>query len=104
MKETALSATWGPRHKFADSVDTNVSDRAESTITIGQIIKFPEPPSSIPNSPAASTFAAARQLPRAPRLQEPAPLHLRKLPLPPASFINHVNPSHSFVNPHTTSI
>ena len=108
MKRMARSA---PRHKSTPSVDTNASALAESTISIGQIAKFPEPPSSIPNSPVASTFAAAtaRQLPVPPRLQAPAP-QPRKLPRPPPTSLfhhDHVDPSHSFVqpssNPQTTS-
>src|SRR5258708_39986972 len=90
------------------SVDTNASAIAHSTISIGQIAKFPDPPSSIPSSPAASTFAAARQLPRPPQLKVPEPLHPRRLPQPPpTSFIPNVDHSHSFVqpsnNPQTTS-
>jgi len=106
MKEPALSTRRA-------SLDTNASAIAHSTISIGQIAKFPEPPSSIPSSPVSSTFAAAtaRQLPIPPRplqLKVPEPLHPRRLPQPPpTSFVPHVNPIHSFVqpsnNPPTTS-
>lgn len=100
---SSTTTTWVPRHNSAPSVDTNASAIAESTISLGQIRKFPDPPDSIPSSPAASSFSAsgssARQLPippRFPHLLPTAPLQPRKLPYPPTSFV-HSRPQNNSI-------
>jgi hypothetical protein len=76
----------GLRHKSVASVDTNASAIAESTISIGQLAKFPEPPPSLRNSPTNSTFSGST----GPRPQ--VLLHSRRLPHPRTAFVRS-NPS-----------
>ena len=94
MSRRGTGNLLGPRHKTVNSVDTNVSAMAESTISIGQLSKFPEPPST-PNSPASSVFTA-HAVSHTPPTVPIRPLVPRKLP-PPVSY---VDPSPSLTQSH----
>ncbi len=91
------SSLVGLHRKSAASVDTNASALAESTISLGQISRFPEPPSSIPNSPTNSTFPSSKPvtIPAAAALPHTSP-RSRRLPHPPTSFVHHIDSTHSF--------
>lgn len=75
-----------PGHRHAPSLETNASALAESTISLGQISRFPEPPSSIPgspmrlgfDSPSTPTTPTSRYQPR--RLPNPPPTSYTRSP------------------------
>ncbi|KAF9532024.1 hypothetical protein CPB83DRAFT_785936 [Crepidotus variabilis] len=68
------------KHGRAPSLETNASAMAESTISLGQISRFPEPPSSIPNSPMRPAFDTSANPSTPPSRYQP-----RRLPNPPTT-------------------
>jgi hypothetical protein len=97
LKTKTKASLVGLHRKSAASVDTNASALAESTISLGQISRFPEPPSSIPNSPTNITFPSSKPvaLPAAAALSHTS-ARSRRLPHPPTSFVHQIDLTHSF--------